>query len=146
MRYLHTMVRVKDLDASLHFYGTLFGLKEIRRSTNESGRFTLVFLAANEDITNAEKNGAPCLELTYNWDPEEYTGGRNFGHLAYEVDDIYATCRHLMDNGITINRPPRDGRMAFVRSPDGISIEILQKNGSLPAAEPWLSMGNTGAW
>jgi lactoylglutathione lyase len=146
MRYLHTMVRVKDLDASLHFYCTLFGLKEVRRSENESGRFTLVFLAANEYITNVEKNGAPCLELTYNWDPEEYTGGRNFGHLAYEVDDIYATCRHLMDNGITINRPPRDGRMAFVRSPDGISIEILQKNGSLPAAEPWLSMGNTGAW
>jgi lactoylglutathione lyase len=138
MRYLHTMVRVKDLDASLHFYCTLLGLKEIRRSENEKGRYTLVFLAADEDITNAEKNGAACLELTYNWDTEDYTGGRNFGHLAYEVDDIYATCQQLMDKGITINRPPRDGRMAFVRSPDGISIEILQKNGSLPAAEPWL--------
>ncbi|NLS03542.1 lactoylglutathione lyase [Rhizobium sp. P32RR-XVIII] len=146
MRYLHTMVRVKDLDASLHFYCTLFGLKEIRRSENEKGRYTLVFLAADEDSTNAERNGAPCLELTYNWDIEDYTGGRNFGHLAYEVDDIYATCQHLMDKGITINRPPRDGRMAFVRSPDGISIEILQKDASLPAAEPWLSMGNTGVW
>ncbi|MDR7146959.1 lactoylglutathione lyase [Rhizobium sp. BE258] len=146
MRYLHTMVRVKDLDASLHFYCTLFGLKEIRRSENEKGRFTLVFLAATNDISDAEAYGAPCLELTYNWDTEDYTGGRNFGHLAYEVDDIYATCQQLMDSGITINRPPRDGRMAFVRSPDGISIEILQKSGSLPAAEPWLSMGNTGVW
>ncbi len=146
MRYLHTMVRVTDLDASLHFYGTLFGLKEIRRSENESGRFTLVFLAANEDITNAEKNGAPCLELTYNWDSEEYTGGRNFGHLAYEVDDIYATCRHLMDNDITINRPPRDGRMAFVRSPDRDFHRNPAEERQLPAAEPWLSMGNTGAW
>ena len=146
MRYLHTMVRVTDLDQSLNFYCTLFGLTEIRRSENEKGRFTLVFLAATDDVAAAEKNGAPCLELTYNWDAEDYTGGRNFGHLAYEVDDIYATCQHLMDKGITINRPPRDGRMAFVRSPDGISIEILQKGGSLPAAEPWLSMGNAGAW
>jgi lactoylglutathione lyase len=146
MRYLHTMVRVTDLDASLNFYSTLFGLKEIRRTDNEKGRFTLVFLAATDDIADVEKSGAPALELTYNWDPEQYTGGRNFGHLAYEVDDIYATCQQLMDSGITINRPPRDGRMAFVRSPDGISIEILQKNGSLPAAEPWLYMGNTGVW
>ncbi|CAN7360375.1 VOC family protein [Rhizobium sp. LjRoot258] len=146
MRYLHTMVRVKDLDASLHFYTTLFGLEEIRRTENEKGRFTLVFLAAPGDKTEARAKGAPCLELTYNWDAEDYTGGRNFGHLAYEVDDIYAICRKLMDSGITINRPPRDGHMAFVRSPDGISIEILQKGGSLPTAEPWASMGNTGAW
>jgi lactoylglutathione lyase len=146
MRYLHTMVRVKDLDASLHFYTTLFGLEEIRRSENENGRFTLVFLAAPADQGDAGAKGAPCLELTYNWDTEDYTGGRNFGHLAYEVDDIYAICQKLMDNGVIINRPPRDGRMAFVRSPDGISIEILQKGGSLPTAEPWTSMGNTGAW
>jgi lactoylglutathione lyase len=146
MRYLHTMVRVKDLDASLRFYTTLFGLEEIRRSENEKGRFTLVFLAAPGDKGDAGAKGAPCLELTYNWDTEDYTGGRNFGHLAYEVDDIYATCQKLMDSGVTINRPPRDGHMAFVRSPDGISIEILQKGGSLPAAEPWASMGNTGAW
>ncbi|MDQ0563525.1 lactoylglutathione lyase [Rhizobium mesoamericanum] len=146
MRYLHTMVRVKDLDASLHFYTTLFGLEEVRRTQNEKGRYTLVFLAAPGDRADAAAKGAPCLELTYNWDTEDYTGGRNFGHLAYEVDDIYATCQRLMDNGITINRPPRDGHMAFVRSPDGISIEILQKGGSLPTAEPWASMGNTGAW
>ncbi len=146
MRYLHTMVRVKDLDASLHFYTTLFGLEEVRRTENEKGRFTLVFLAAPGDRAEAAAKGAPCLELTYNWDTEDYTGGRNFGHLAYEVDDIYATCQKLMDSGITINRPPRDGHMAFVRSPDGISIEILQKGGSLPSTEPWASMGNTGAW
>jgi lactoylglutathione lyase len=146
MRYLHTMVRVKDLDASLNFYTTLFGLEEIRRSENEKGRFTLVFLAARDDIDAARETKAPCLELTYNWDTEDYTGGRNFGHLAYEVDDIYAICQKLMDAGIIINRPPRDGNMAFVRSPDGISIEILQKGPALAAAEPWLSMGNTGAW
>ncbi|MBZ9788712.1 VOC family protein [Rhizobium sp. 3T7] len=146
MRYLHTMVRVKDLDASLHFYTTLFGLEEVRRTENEKGRFTLVFLAAPGDKAEAGAKGAPCLELTYNWDTEDYTGGRNFGHLAYEVDDIYAICQKLMDSGITINRPPRDGHMAFVRSPDDISIEILQKGGSLPTAEPWASMGNTGAW
>lgn len=145
MRYLHTMVRVKDLDASLAFYTTVFGLEEIRRHENEQGRFTLVFLAAPEDVA-AARNGAPCLELTYNWDTEEYTGGRNFGHLAYEVDDIYAFCQHLADKGVTINRPPRDGRMAFVRSPDGISIEILQKGASLAPAEPWASMPNTGSW
>lgn len=146
MRYLHTMVRVTDLDASLHFYSTLFGLTETRRHENEKGRFTLVFLAASADVEATRANGAPCLELTYNWDPEDYTGGRNFGHLAYEVDDIYAICQKLMDNGVTINRPPRDGHMAFVRSPDGISIEILQKGANLPPAEPWASMQNTGAW
>jgi lactoylglutathione lyase len=146
MRYLHTMVRVTDLDASLHFYSTLFGLTETRRYENEKGRFTLVFLAAGEDVDASRSRGAPSLELTYNWDPEEYTGGRNFGHLAYEVDDIYAICQKLMDNGITINRPPRDGHMAFVRSPDGISIEILQKGADLAPAEPWASMPNTGAW
>ena len=146
MRYLHTMVRVKDLDASLHFYTTIFGLKEVRRSENEKGRFTLVFLAADEDLEAARAGGAPCVELTYNWETEDYTGGRNFGHLAYEVDDIYGFCQKLMDNGITINRPPRDGRMAFVRSPDGISIEILQKGEALASAEPWASMQNTGSW
>lgn len=146
MRYLHTMVRVTDLDASLHFYSTLFGLVETRRYENEKGRYTLVFLAADGDAESSRSNGAPSLELTYNWDPEEYSGGRNFGHLAYEVDDIYATCQKLMDNGITINRPPRDGHMAFVRSPDGISIEILQKGANLPSAEPWASMANTGSW
>lgn len=146
MRYLHTMVRVKDLDASLDFYCRVFGLIEVRRMENEKGRFTLVFLAAPDDIGAARDNKAPCLELTYNWDTEDYTGGRNFGHLAYEVDDIYATCRTLMENGVTINRPPRDGHMAFVRSPDGISIEILQKGESLAPAEPWLSMPNTGTW
>ncbi|TCV62245.1 lactoylglutathione lyase [Neorhizobium sp. R1-B] len=146
MRYLHTMVRVKDLDASLHFYKTVFGLDEIRRIENEKGRFTLVFLAARDDVDAAKQNQAPCLELTYNWDTEDYTGGRNFGHLAYEVDNIYDLCKHLQDSGITINRPPREGRMAFIRSPDGISIELLQKGESLPVAEPWASMPNTGAW
>jgi lactoylglutathione lyase len=146
MRYLHTMVRVKDLDASLHFYVTVFGLKEIRRIENEKGRFTLVFLAAGEDVDQASESQAPCLELTYNWDTEDYAGGRNFGHLAYEVDDIYAFCAHLQASGVTINRPPREGRMAFVRSPDGISIELLQKGENLPIAEPWASMPNTGSW
>jgi len=146
MRYLHTMVRVKDLDTSLRFYSTVSGLTEIRRYENEKGRFTLVFLSARDDLETAREKLSPCLELTYNWDTEDYTGGRNFGHLAYEVDDIYDFCRHLMDNGITINRPPRDGHMAFVRSPDGISIEILQKGESLPPAEPWASMENTGSW
>jgi lactoylglutathione lyase len=140
------MVRVKDLDASLNFYTTLFGLTEIRRYENEKGRFTLVFLAATDDVEAARANSTPCLELTYNWDTEDYTGGRNFGHLAYEVDDIYAVCEKLMENGVIINRPPRDGHMAFVRSPDGISIEILQKGANLPSAEPWASMPNTGAW
>ena len=146
MRYLHTMVRVKDLDASLHFWSKLFGLVEIRRYENEKGRFTLVFLTASDDLDRAKAELSPCLELTYNWDTEDYTGGRNFGHLAYEVDDIYATCQQLVDNGVIINRPPRDGHMAFVRSPDGISIEILQKGDNLEPQEPWSSMGNTGAW
>lgn len=146
MRYLHTMVRVKDLDASLKFYTEIFGLKEVRRIENEKGRFTLVFLAADEDLAAAEKVHTPTVELTYNWDTEDYTGGRNFGHLAYEVDDIYGFCQKLQDSGVTINRPPRDGHMAFVRSPDGISIEILQKGGALAPAEPWLSMPNTGSW
>jgi len=146
MRYLHTMVRVKDLDASLHFYKALMGLEEIRRIENDKGRFTLVFLAARDDVSQAEENMAPCIELTYNWDSEDYTGGRNFGHLAYEVDDVYAFCQHMQDNGIVINRPPREGRMAFVLSPDGISFEILQKGDNLPVAEPWASMPNTGSW
>lgn len=146
MRYLHTMVRVKDLDASLDFYCNKLGLEEIRRNDYEQGRFTLVFLAAPEDKDSALANKAPMVELTYNWDPENYDGGRNFGHLAYVVDDIYALCQKLHDSGVTINRPPRDGHMAFVRSPDGISIELLQKGESLAPAEPWASMPNTGSW
>ncbi len=146
MRYLHTMVRVKDLDQSLDFYCNKLGLTEVRRIENEQGRFTLIFLAAPEDENAGRTNQAPLLELTYNWDPEDYQGGRNFGHLAYEVDDIYAFCRKMMENGVTINRPPRDGYMAFIRSPDGISIEILQKGEALPATEPWASMENTGSW
>ena len=139
MKYLHTMVRVSDLEKSLHFYRDLLGLKEVRRSENEKGRYTLIFLAA------PGQEETP-VELTYNWDPEVYTGGRNFGHLAYEVDDIYAFCDKMMKGGVTINRPPRDGRMAFVRSPDNISIEILQKGAALAPQEPWTSMPNTGAW
>lgn len=146
MRYLHTMVRVKDLDASLDFYCHKLGLTEVRRNAYEQGRFTLVFLAAPDDVDRAGAEASPMVELTWNWDPEEYGGGRNFGHLAYEVDDIYAACQRLMDGGVTINRPPRDGRMAFVRSPDGISIELLQKGARLEPAEPWASMPNTGAW
>lgn len=146
MQYLHTMVRVRDLDESLDFYCNKLGLKEVRRMDNENGRFTLVFLAAPEDVARAEEDKAPLVELTYNWDPEEYSGGRNFGHLAYRVDDIYELCRKLMDAGVTINRPPRDGHMAFVRSPDGISIELLQKGERLAPAEPWASMENTGSW
>ncbi|MFC5585942.1 lactoylglutathione lyase [Nitratireductor kimnyeongensis] len=146
MRYLHTMVRVKDIDESLDFYCNKLGLTEVRRSENEKGRYTLVFLAAPADQGRAKEEQAPLVELTYNWDPERYEGGRNFGHLAYEVDDIYALCDRLMKAGITINRPPRDGRMAFVRSPDGISIELLQKGGAKEPAEPWASMENTGSW
>ncbi len=146
MKYLHTMVRVSSLEKSLDFYCNKLGLKELSRYDSEGGRYTNVFLNAPEDDDTAQGSKAPLLELTYNWDPEDYTGGRNFGHLAFEVDDIYALCQSLMDSGITINRPPRDGHMAFVRSPDGISIELLQKNGSLPAAEPWSSMENTGSW
>lgn len=139
MRYLHTMVRVKDLDASLDFYCAKLGLVELRRYDEPKGRFTNVFLAAPGDESAQ-------VELTFNWDPEDYGGGRNFGHLAYEVEDIYELCRHLMAEGVVINRPPRDGRMAFVRSPDGISVELLQKGEALPPAEPWLSMSNTGSW
>jgi lactoylglutathione lyase len=139
MNYLHTMVRVTDIEQSLRFYCDALGLVELRRQESEKGRFTLVFLAAPGD-EHAQ------VELTYNWDPQEYAGGRNFGHLAYAVEDIYATCKRLMDHGVTINRPPRDGHMAFVRSPDNISIELLQKGGSLAPAEPWSSMPNTGAW
>ena len=146
MRYLHTMVRVKDLDESLDFYCNKLGLTEVRRMENDKGRFTLVFLAAPKDAEQAKETQAPLVELTYNWDPEDYDGGRNFGHLAYRVDDIYATCQHLMDNGVTINRPPRDGRMAFVRSPDGISVELLQEGDAQPPKEPWASMENTGSW
>ena len=139
MKYLHTMVRVTDVEASLKFYRDGLGLEEIRRSENEKGRYTLIFLAAKG------QHETP-VELTYNWDPEVYTGGRNFGHLAYEVENIYDFCKHMQDLGFTINRPPRDGRMAFVRSPDNISVEILQEGAALPPAEPWLSMPNTGAW
>lgn len=146
MQYLHTMVRVKNLDASLKFYVDALGLVEMRRVENEQGRFTLVFLAAPDDSAAAKENFSPTIELTYNWDSEDYDGGRNFGHLAYGVDDIYQTCEHLIAQGVTINRPPRDGRMAFVRSPDGISIEFLQKGEKLPVAEPWASMENTGTW
>lgn len=146
MEYLHTMVRVTDLDASLDWYCNKLGLVEIRRRESEQGRFTLVFLAAPGDLEGAKSASAPLLELTYNWDPETYTGGRSFGHLAYRVDDIYETCRKLMEAGVTINRPPRDGHMAFVRSPDNISIELLQKGEHKAPAEPWLSMPNTGTW
>jgi lactoylglutathione lyase len=146
MRYLHTMVRVTDVEASLDFYCDKLGLEEIRRHENEKGRFTLIFLAAPQDKETSIAKRAPELELTYNWDPEVYTGGRNFGHLAYKVGNIYETCQRLMDKGVTINRPPRDGNMAFVRSPDNISIELLQEGDPLPPQEPWLSMPNTGSW
>jgi len=150
MKYLHTMVRVRDLDASLKFYCDLLGLKQISRYDNEQGRFSLVFLcapgdeAAATDSTTPTK--APTVELTYNWDPEDYDGGRNFGHISYGVDDIYAACQRLADGGVTINRPPRDGRMAFIRSPDNISIELLQSGDALPPAEPWASAPNIGVW
>ena len=139
MKYLHTMVRVTDLDRSLAFYCDALGLKQVKRNDYENGRFSLIFVASDE-------NPDSQIELTYNWDPEEYTGGRNFGHLAFEVDNIYETCERLMEHGVVINRPPRDGHMAFVRSPDNISIEILQKGGSLEVCEPWVSMLNTGEW
>jgi lactoylglutathione lyase len=146
VKYLHTMVRVTDLDASLAFYCDKLGLKEISRTENEGGRFTLVFLCAPGDEELARQSRAPTIELTYNWDPEAYTGGRNFGHLAYAVDDIYAVCQRLKEAGVIINRPPRDGRMAFVRSPDNISIELLQAGPALPPTEPWASMPNVGTW
>lgn len=146
MRYLHTMVRVTSIEDSLDFYCNKMGMTEVRRHENEKGRFTLIFLAASEDVASGKANAAPLLELTYNWDPEEYSGGRNFGHLAYEVDDIYEFCAGLQSKGVTINRPPRDGRMAFVRSPDNISFELLQKGEALEIKEPWASMPNTGEW
>jgi len=146
MEYLHTMIRVADLETSLAFFVGKFGLVETRRVNNEKGRYTLVFLAAPGDVETAKKTQAPLLELTHNWDPEVYSGGRNFGHLAYEVDDIYAICDKLQKAGVVINRPPRDGRMAFIRSPDNISIELLQKGEARPPAEPWASMANTGVW
>ena len=146
MEYLHTMVRVANLDQSLDFYCNKLGLVETRRVENEKGRYTLVFLAASDDLERARETRAPLVELTYNWDEHEYQGGRNFGHLAYRVDDIYETCRKLMAAGVTINRPPRDGNMAFVRSPDDISIELLQRGEAKAPAEPWASMPNTGVW
>jgi lactoylglutathione lyase len=146
MKYLHTMIRVKDLDASMRFYCELLGLKEVRRYDSEKGRFSLVFLAAPDDYEMAISKQTPTIELTYNWDAEDYCGGRNFGHLAFAVDDIYASCQKLMDGGVTISRPPRDGHMAFVRSPDQVSIELLQRGDRLSPQEPWLSMTNTGEW
>ena len=146
MQYLHTMIRVSNLDDTLHFFCDLLGMVEISRKDSEQGRFTLVFLAAQEDEARARENQAPMVELTYNWDPEEYTGGRNFGHLAFRVDNIYELCEKLQAKGVTINRPPRDGHMAFIRTPDNISIELLQKGDALEPQEPWASMGNTGTW
>ena len=146
MRYLHTMIRASDLDNTLSFFVDPLGLVEVRRYDSEQGRFTLVFLAAPGAAKDAESKQRPLVEITYNWDPESYEGGRNFGHLAYRVDDIYATCQRLMDGGVTINRPPRDGRMAFVKSPDGISIELLQDGAALAIQEPWASMENIGNW
>jgi lactoylglutathione lyase len=147
MRFLHTMIRVRDLEQSLEFYCTKLGLVETRRVENEGGRYTLIFLAAREDQAQAAAMQSPLLELTYNWDSEpEFDETRKFGHLAYQVDNIYDFCQSLVDNGVTINRPPRDGRMAFIRSPDGISIELLQKGDALEPAEPWVSMENTGHW
>jgi lactoylglutathione lyase len=146
MRYLHTMVRVTNIEKSLDFYCNKLGMREVRRVENEPGRYTLIFLAAPEDSGRANKERAPLLELTYNWDAQTYGEGRNFGHLAFEVDDIYALCDRLMRGGVTIHRPPRDGRMAFIRSPDNISVELLQKGDSRPKQEPWASMPNTGTW
>ncbi len=146
MEFLHTMIRVSDVDASLDFYCNKLGLIEFSRKDYEKGRFTLIFLCAPEDKNLAEQNRKPLIELTYNWDKEEYSGGRNFGHLAFRVDNIYEICQKLQNNGVVINRPPRDGHMAFVKSPDGISIELLQKGDSLEPQEPWSSMENTGSW
>ncbi|PAX08265.1 VOC family protein [Sphingomonas lenta] len=145
MKYLHTMIRVSDPEATIRFF-ELLGLKEVRRTESEQGRFTLIFLATPDDMRGPGERAQAEVELTYNWDPEEYSGGRNFGHLAYQVDDIYETCRRLQDAGVTINRPPRDGYMAFVKTPDGISIELLQLDGRKPPQEPWASMPNTGTW
>lgn len=146
MQFLHTMIRASHLDNTLDFFCNKLGLVEVNRYDSDAGRFTLVFLAAPADVERAQKDQAPLVEITYNWDPETYDSGRNFGHLAYRVDDIYGTCEQLMAQGVVINRPPRDGRMAFIRSPDGISVELLQAGDALPAAEPWASMENTGSW
>ncbi|MDE2235781.1 MAG: VOC family protein [Gammaproteobacteria bacterium] len=146
MRYLHSMIRVSDLDKTLDFFCAKLGFVEISRSENPKGRYTLVFLAAPGDVESARRDKAPLVELTWNWDEQGYGGGRNFGHLAYRVEDIYALCKRLMDAGVVINRPPRDGHMAFIRTPDGISIELLQQGNSLPPKEPWASMSNTGSW
>lgn len=146
MRYLHTMIRASDLDKTLQFFVAQLGLVEVRRYDSEQGRFTLVFLAAPGDAEDAEIKQSPLVEITYNWDAEDYEGGRNFGHLAYRVDNIYETCQKLSDAGVVINRPPRDGRMAFVKSPDGISIELLQEGEALSVQEPWASMDNSGSW
>jgi lactoylglutathione lyase len=146
MKYLHTMVRARDLDETLDFYCDKLGLVEVNRYDSEAGRFSLIFLAAPGDADKAREGQSPLLEITWNWDTEDYEGGRNFGHLAYRVDDIYELCQQLLDKGVTINRPPRDGHMAFIRSPDGISIELLQAGDALPAQEPWASMENTGSW
>lgn len=146
MRYLHTMIRASDLDETLDFFCAKLGLVEVNRFDSEQGRFSLVFLAAPADVDAAREGKSPLLEITYNWDTEAYDSGRNFGHLAYRVDNLYEVCQRLMDSGVTINRPPRDGYMAFVRSPDGISIELLQEGESLPPQEPWSSMDNTGSW
>ncbi|MCG9760952.1 MULTISPECIES: VOC family protein [Pseudoalteromonas] len=146
MKYLHTMVRVRDLNESMKFYCELLGLVEVKRYDSEQGRFSLVYLAAPDQVEQAQQSFSPTIELTYNWDPEEYTGGRNFGHLAFAVENIYALCQKLQDAGVVINRPPRCGHMAFVKSPDGISIELLQQGDALPPAEPWQSMDNTGSW
>lgn len=146
MKYLHTMVRAHNLDETLDFYCDKLGLVEVNRYDSEAGRFSLIFLAAPGDAEKAREGQSPLLEITWNWDPESYDGGRNFGHLAYRVDNIYQLCQELLDKGVTINRPPRDGHMAFIRSPDGISIELLQAGDALPAQEPWASMENTGNW
>ena len=146
MKYLHTMIRVHDVDAALDFFCTKLGMIETRRKDDEKGRYTLIFLSTDEDLEQTKKERAPELELTFNWDTEEYSGGRNFGHLAYTVKNIYETCQNLVDKGVTINRPPRDGRMAFVKSPDGISLELLQEGEAQAPAEPWTSMENTGSW
>jgi lactoylglutathione lyase len=146
MQYLHAMVRISDMDESLDFFCNKLGLREVSRHESQQGRYTLIYLAAPEDEERAKSDKAPIIELTYNWDPEEYSGGRNFGHLAFRVDDIYETCQKLADQGITINRPPRDGRMAFIKTPDGISIELLQRGNALTPKEPWVSMENTGSW
>ncbi len=146
MRYLHTMIRVQDLDAALDFFCTKLGMVEVRRKEFEKGRFTLVFLAAEKDVSRAQEENTSEIELTYNWDTREYNGGDNFGHLAFKVDNIHETCQRLMDSGVTILRPPREGRMAFVKSPDGISVELLQEGDALEPVEPWVSMPNTGSW